>query len=159
MDERQPTWLTPAAHRRLTEELEELRTTGREHMAERIAEARSHGDIRENADYEAAKNEQGMMEARIRKIQALLDTAEVRDVTATEHVEVGCIVTTKDGDGGETEFFVAPPENKIPGFLLASPTSPLGEALLGAAVGDTVSYEAPGGTFALDVVGIRPFEG
>ncbi len=159
MDDRQATWLTPAAHQRLVDELEELTTEGRRHMAERIAEARSHGDIRENADYEAAKNEQGLMEARIRKVRALLDTAEVRDVVATEHVEVGCVVTVRDGDGDENEFFVAPPENKVPGFLLASPTSPLGEALLGAAVGETVSYEAPGGAFALEVVSIRPFDG
>jgi transcription elongation factor GreA len=159
MDERQATWLTPAAHQRLIDEFEELTTEGRLHMAERIAEARSHGDIRENADYEAAKNEQGLMEARIRKIRALLDTAEVRDVVATEQVEVGCVVTVRDGDGDESDFFVAPPENKVPEFLLASPTSPLGEALLGAVVGETVSYEAPGGAFALEVVSIRPFEG
>lgn len=159
MEERQATWLTPAAHQRLVEELDDLETEGRRRMAERIAEARSHGDIRENADYEAAKNEQGLMEARIRKIRALLDTAEVRDVTATETVEIGCVVTTRDENGDENEFFVAPPENKAPGFLLASPNSPVGEALLGASVGDTVTCDAPSGTFTLEVVAIRPFDG
>ena len=57
------------------------------------------------------------------------------------------------------EFFVAPPENKVAGMLLASPSSPLGGALMGAAPGDKVSYEAPGGTFTYEVKAIRPYEG
>jgi transcription elongation factor GreA len=157
--EPEPTWLTPAAHRKLQEELEHLTTEGRRHMEERIAEARSHGDIRENADYDAAKNEQGLMEARIRKIRHLLDTAEVREADDGDHVVIGSVVTVKDHDGDEMEFFVAPQENRVPGLLMASPTSPLGAALLGAAIGDTVSYEAPGGTFGVEVLAIRPFEG
>lgn len=155
-EQAEPTWLSPVAAQKLQEEYEHLTTEGRRRAAERIAEARSHGDIRENADYEAAKNEQGMMEARIRKIRHILDTAEVREVSHTDRVTVGCIVTVRDGDG-DAEFFVAAPENKVPGFLLASPSSPLGGALMGAAVGDTVDYEAPGGTFTIEVVGIRPY--
>ena len=62
-------------------------------------------------------------------------------------------------DGDEMEFFVAPAENKVAGLLLASPDSPLGSALLGAAEGESVSYEAPGGTFAYTVTGIRVYEG
>lgn len=158
-DQAEPTWLSPAAAQKLQEEYDLLTTEGRRHAAERIAEARSHGDIRENADYEAAKNEQGLMEARIRKIRHILDTAEVRAVAATDRVGVGCIVTLRDADGDDTEFFVATPENKIAGHLLASPSSPLGAALLGAKVGDSVDYEAPGGTFSVEVVGIRPYEG
>ena len=65
----------------------------------------------------------------------------------------------RDEDGDEDEYFVATPENRIDGFLLASPSGPLGGALLGASEGDEVTYEAPGGTFTLTVVGIRPFEG
>lgn len=128
-------------------------------MADRIAEARSHGDIRENADYDAAKNEQGLMEARIRKIRQILEHAEVREAGATDTVEVGTVVTVVDDDGDELEFLIAAPENKVPGMLLASPGGPLGSALLGAEVGDEVSYEAPGGTFTVVVAGIRPFEG
>jgi len=154
----EPIWLTPAAYQKLQDEYDELTTTGRHHIEERISEARSHGDIRENADYDAAKNEQGLMEARIRKLRHMLDTAEVREAADTGVVEVGSVVTVRD-DSGETEFFVATPENKVPGFLLASPSGPLGKALLGAAVGDTVSYEAPAGTFSCEVVAVRPFDG
>ncbi len=153
------TWLTPTAHRKLVEELENLTTEGRRTIEERIAEARSHGDLRENADYDAAKNEQGMMEARIRQIRHLLDTAEVREVADSDVVTVGSVVTVRDDDGDELDYFVAMPENKVDGYLLASPSGPLGEALLGAAEGDDVTYQAPGGSFTIKVVGIRPFDG
>jgi len=153
------TWLTPTAHKKLLDELEHLMTEGREAVAQRIAEARSHGDIRENADYEAAKDEQGLMEARIRKIQAILDTAEVREVDAGDTVAAGNVVTVRRDDGGEMEIFVANQENKVPGYILASPSSPLGAALVGNSVGDKVSYEAPSGTFQVEIIAIKPFEG
>ncbi len=152
-------WLTPTAYEKVKVELEGLLGDGRRQMEERLSEARSHGDIRENADYDAAKDEQALMEARIRQLQHTLDTAEVRDVEDTGTVQVGSVVTVVDGDGDPIEYLVAHQENKVPGFLLASPGSPLGRALIGAAVGDDVSYEAPGGAFTLRVADIRPFEG
>jgi len=155
--EPEPIWLTPAAYKKLQNEYDHLTTEGRHHIEERIAEARSHGDIRENADYDAAKNEQGLMEARIRKLRHMLDAAEVREATSTGVVEVGSVVTVRD-DLGESDFFVATPENKVTGLLLASPSGPLGRALIGASVGDTVSYEAPAGVFQYEVVAIRPFD-
>jgi len=155
----EPTFLTPAAHKKMQDELDQLKTSGRREIEERIAEARSHGDLRENADYDAAKNDQGMMEARIRKLEFLLNTAEVREVTDTGRVEVGSVVTVVDSDGDELEYFVAPQENKVSGLLLASPISPLGGALLGASIGDEVSYEAPAGTFSVTVKAVRPYEG
>lgn len=155
-DEPEPTWLTPAAHRQLQEELERLTTSGRQRLEERLAEARSHGDISENADYEAAKEEQGLMEARIRRIGHLLKTAEVRTAESTTVVEIGSLVTVRE-DGEETEYLVAAPENRVPGQLLASPSGPLGRALLGARPGQMVEYRAPGGTFTLEVVSVRPF--
>ena len=141
----------------MVEELKYLKTEGRLESEQRIAEARSHGDIRENADYDAAKNEQGLMEARIRKLEHLLNTAEVREVADTGRVEIGSVVTVVDKDGDQTEYFVAPQENKVAGMLLASPTSPLGGALLGASAGDVVAYEAPGGTFTLTIKTVRPY--
>ena len=125
------TFLTPAALEKLQKELEELRTVGREEIEARIAEARSHGDLRENADYDAAKNDQGLMEARIRKLEHVNNTAEVREVEDTGRVEVGSVVTVVDSDGDEMEYFVASQENKAGEMLLASPESPLGSALLG----------------------------
>jgi transcription elongation factor GreA len=153
----QTVWLTPAAHRKLIEELEELSTNGRTQISERIAEARSHGDISENGDYDAAKNEQGLMEARIRKLRHVLDTAEVHDAEVSDEVTVGSLARVRRSDGGEMEVFVATQENKMPGLVLASPSSPMGAALLGAKVGTTVSYAAPGGKFELTVLAVRPY--
>ena len=150
-------WLTPAAHDKLQVEFDHLTTEGRRDAAERIAIARSHGDLRENAEYDSAKNEQGLMEARIRKLKHLLDNAEVREVENSGLVEIGTIVTVIDDDEDEYEFFVAPSENKVAGILLASPGSPLGGALLGAAPGDEVSYEAPGGTFTYRIAAVRVY--
>lgn len=152
------TWLTEAAHRKLRREYESLTTEGRRHMSERLAEARAHGDIRENADYDAAKNEQGLMEARIRKLRHLLDNSIVKDPENDGTVQIGSLVTLRDEYGDEDEYLVANPENKVPGFILASPAGPLGIALIGASVGDDVSYQAPGGAFTVSVISIRPFQ-
>lgn len=159
MTDHEPTFLTETALAKLAEELEQLKTAGRREIEDRIAEARSHGDLRENADYDAAKNEQGLMEARIRKLEHLVATAEIVAVSSVESVQVGCLVTVVDSDGDELEYFVAPQENKAAGILLASPSSPLGAALIGARVGDQVAYQAPAGTFTLEVTGIRPYDG
>lgn len=153
------TFLTPAAHKKLTEELHQLTTEGRTEIEQRIAEARAHGDLKENAEYDAAKDAQGLMEARIRQIKHILETAEVRTAKSTDRVEVGSLVTVVDADGDEMEYLVAPTENKVPEVTLVSPTSPLGSALLGAAVDEEVGYQAPAGTFSVRVKSVRPFEG
>ena len=151
------TFLTPEAHQKLEEELEHLVTAGRAEIEERIQTAREHGDLRENADYDSAKNDQGLMEARIRQIQTLLDKAEVKEVKASDTVVVGSVVTLVDPDGDTNDFFVASPENKVPGMLLASPDGPLGKALLGKKAGDEVTYKAPGGSFTVIVKDVKPF--
>ena len=153
------TWLTPHAHQKLAGELERLSTVGRREIEDRIAEARDHGDLRENAEYDTAKNDQGLMEARIRQIKHVLENAEITEVTDTGRIEIGTIAAVVDVDGNEMEFFIAPAENKVPGILLASPDSPLGGALIGAAPGDAVTYDAPGGTFTYKVTGVRVYEG
>jgi transcription elongation factor GreA len=155
----EPTFLTPAALEKLKRELEELRTSGRRELEDRIGEARSHGDLRENADYDAAKHDQGLMEARIRKLEHLIHTAEVREVEDTGKVEIGSVVTVIDSDGDEMEYFVAPQENKIAGMFLASPSSPLGGALLGRSVGEDVTYDAPAGEMTVKVTAVRPYDG
>lgn len=152
------TWLTPSAHRKLSAELDHLTTKGRREMEQRIADARDHGDLRENAEYDTAKNDQGFMEARIRQIRHILENSEISVVNDSGRIEIGTIATVLDEDGDELEFFIAPAENKVSGLLLASPGSPLGEALLGAAPGDAVTYEAPGGTFTYEVTGVRIYE-
>lgn len=151
------TWLTPEAYDKLTRELEHLKTEGRPEIEARIAEARSHGDLRENADYDAAKNDQGMMEARIRQLETLLRRAEVREATDDGTVQIGSVVTVVDQDGDEMQVFVATNENKVAGFLTATPEGPLGSALLGARAGDVVTYEAPAGTFSVEVKAVEPY--
>ena len=154
-----PIFLTPDAKAKLEAELEEFEISGRPEIEARIQEAREMGDLRENADSDAAKNDQGLMEARIRQITHILNNAEVRKVEVTDEVVVGSLVTVVDDDGDEMEYFVAPPENKQPGVMLASPSGPLGKALIGAKVDDVVTYQAPAGTFSVTVKKIDPFKG
>ena len=158
MTESEGTWLTPAALQKLIDEREHLTTTGRDEVVARIAEARAHGDLKENAEYDTAKNDQGLMEARIRQLNHLIDNARIIEAVDDGAITVGTVATVVDEDGDELEFFVAPAENKVPGVLLASPDSPLGAALMGAAEGDTVTYEAPGGTFSYEVKAVRLFD-
>jgi len=158
MSEVKGTLLTPAALLKLQDELENLTTIGRDEVVARIAEARSHGDLKENSEYDTAKNDQGLMEARIRQLKHVIDHAEVLEVGDSEVVTVGTVATVIDEDGDELDFFIAASENKVAGLLLASPDSPLGAALLGARPGDDVAYDAPGGTFSYHVKAIRPYE-
>ena len=158
MSDTEGTWLTPAALAKLEDELAYLTTTGREQIVERIAEARAHGDLSENAEYDTAKNDQGLMEARIRQLQHTIDNARIIETDDSGTITVGTVATVVDQDGDEMEFFVAPAENKLPGMLLASPDSPLGTALLGSRAGDDVTYEAPGGTFTYTVKDVRPHD-
>ncbi len=152
------TLLTPGALKKLRVELEHLTTTGRDAIVERIAEARAHGDLSENAEYDTAKNDQGLMEARIRQLKHTIDNARMLKAGDSDMVTVGSVVTVIDDDGDETEFFIAPAENRVPGLLLASPDSPFGAALLGAKPGEHIEYSAPGGTFTSTVKAIRPFK-
>ena len=155
MSDTEGTWLTPAALEKLQEELEYLTTTGREEVVARIAEAREHGDLKENSEYDTAKNDQGLMEARIRQLKHIIDNARIIEADDSGAVAIGSVAVVVDDDGDEMEFFVAPAENKLPGMLLASPDSPLGAALLGAKPGDEVTYEAPGGTFTYRITDVR----
>ena len=151
-------WMTPAAFEKLQTEYDNLTTDGRDVIVARIAEARAHGDLKENAEYDSAKNDQGLMEARIRQLKDLLENANVSEVDDSGAVEIGTVATVVDEDGDELDFFVAPAENKVDGMMLASPDSPLGSALLGKRPGDDATYEAPGGTFTYTVVSVRVYE-
>jgi len=153
------TWLTPAAYAKLVEELEYLTTDGRRAIEKRISEARDHGDLRENAEYDTAKNDQGLMEARIRQLKHIIENSEVREAEDSGRVEVGTVVTVVDDDDDEMDYFIAAAENKVPGMILASPTSPVGAALLGKSPGEAATYEAPGGTFTMTVKDVRVYEG
>lgn len=158
MTETEGTLLTPGALKKLQDEFEHLTTTGRDEVVARIAEARSHGDLKENSEYDTAKNDQGLMEARIRQLKHTINHARVLKAEDSDVITVGSVATVVDGDGDEMELFIAPAENKVPGLVLASPDSPLGTALLGAKPGDDVDCAAPGGMFTYHVKAIRPFQ-
>src|ERR687888_654983 len=138
------TYLTPEAYERLSAELDELKTVGRERVSQAIGVAREHGDIRENADYDAAKNEQGMMEARIRQIEAILRQAVVGEAQNDGTASAGTVVTLEIA-GDEEVYFLGSREEAIAGMDVLSIKSPLGQAVLGRKPGEEFSYTTPTG--------------
>jgi transcription elongation factor GreA len=152
------------AYLRIKAELEELTTHGRERITEKIKVAREHGDLKENAEYHAAKDEQGLMESKIRKLQHMLRDPEI--VETPEHADEigpGMLVTLRpvddDDDDEETYLLAEHAEEKAPGARTVTTTSPLGAALVGAAAKQEVAYEAPAGTVRYVVVSFEPFAG
>jgi transcription elongation factor GreA len=153
--------LTLDAYGRLKEELDRLTTEGRSHIAERLKAAREHGDIRENAEYDAAKNEQALMESRIRNLERMLRDPDIVEAPVTSEVAAaGMLVTLRpmedDEPEDETYLLASSAEERAPGVRTITPTSPLGRAILGARIDDEIAYEAPGGTFHYRVVGLVP---
>ncbi len=149
--------LTRDTYDRLQAELEDLTTRGRVEIAAAIESARALGDLSENGDYHAAKDAQGKMESRIRQLQRLLKTATVveRNPASDGTVAPGAVVTLRyDGDDEDetSDFFVGSIEERQGDLTVVSPGSPLGQALLGHAVGDQVEYAAPGGTLRVEIV-------
>jgi len=156
--------LTLDAYQRLKDELGELTTTGREHITEKIKVAREHGDLKENAEYHAAKDEQGMMEARIRNVQQMLRDPDIVEApTAADAVGPGMLVTVKpldfDDEDDEIYLIAEHAEEKAPDARTVTIGSPFGSALVGTAIGDEIVYEAPGGTFRYRIVSLEPFTG
>jgi transcription elongation factor GreA len=149
-------WLSQSAYDRLSSELEHLKTEGRKQASKAIELARSHGDLRENAEYDTAKEEQGKMEARIRQLEEMLRNAEVGDAPDGDTIAAGMVVTTVDEDGDIETFLLGSREDRSQGLPVVSASSPLGKALLGRSVGDTVSYEAPAGTFEVKITDATP---
>jgi transcription elongation factor GreA len=147
--------LTRATYERLQAELLQLTTEGRVEIARAIERARHLGDLSENADYHAAKDSQGHMEARIRKLEAMLKDVEVVDEVGTTEVSTGTVVSLRyDGDDDVERYLVGSIEEEQDGISVVSPDSPLGRSLLGRAVGDVVEYEAPGGVLKVEIVSI-----
>src|SRR5438309_388273 len=152
--------LTLDAYVRMRKELEQLKTEGRTKMGERLLHARELGDIRENAEYDAAKDEQGLMEARIRELQYKLRDPDIVEAAGGDEVDAGVLVTLRplgDSDPDEETYLVAhSAEERAPGFRTVTITSPLVISLMGKHAGDHLSYEAPGGVFSYEVVSLEP---
>jgi len=151
-------WLSQAGYDRLRAELTALKGEGREQASRAIEIARSHGDLKENAEYDSAKEEQGKMEARIRQLEEMLRTAQVGESPSGDTVAAGTIVTTVDADGDEETFLLGSREDRAGGHPVVSAQSPLGRALMGHKVGDDVTYAAPAGSFSLKVTAVVPAE-
>ena len=155
--------LTLEAYKRLRTELDELLTNGRDRMAERLKVAREHGDIKENAEYDAAKDAQGLMESQIRRLQeALRDPEIIEAPLAADAIVPHMLVTVRsvdDGEDEETYLLAEHGEEKAPGARTVTTSSPLGSALMGAAKDQEVLVQAPGGSFRYVVVGFEPFVG
>jgi len=150
--------LSRDAHDRLVAELEDLRTRGRIELADRIERAREHGDLKENAEYHAAKEEKAKMEARIAKIAGILEDAEIVEATDSSTVVVGSVVHLRyDGDDDDEveRYLVGSIEERHDDLHVVSPTSPLGEQLLGEAEGAEVTYDAPNGSLTVHIVRIE----
>ena len=140
------THLSPSTHQRLQEELGWRSGQRRREISEWIERAREHGDIRENADYDAAKNEQGHNEARVRQLEAMLRNAVVVEDAAGDVVAPGTIVSILiEGDDEPTEYLVGSIEERHDDLDVISPGSALGGALIGHKPGDLVAYETPTG--------------
>lgn len=156
MTEGQPTPLTRSTYERLQAELEDLRTRGRVEIARAIEAARALGDLSENGDYHAAKDQQGKMEARIRQIEATLANCVIVDEAAgSGTVAPGSVVAIRyEGDDEVERYLVGSIEEQTEGINVVSPGSPLGQALLGRAPGETVEYQAPGGTLRVEIVAV-----
>jgi transcription elongation factor GreA len=141
--------LTQVAHDRLRAEFDDLTTRGRIQVAEKIERAREMGDLSENGDYHAAKDEQGHMESRIRTLEAILEDHEIIAAGIEGRVSIGCTVTIvyDDDDNDLVErYFIGHIEERREGSEIMSPKAPLGAALLNRRVEEWVEYEAPNGS-------------
>lgn len=151
------TFLTKEGYQKLADELEFLRTTKRKEVAERLHEAMEGGELIENAEYEAAKNEQAFVEGRIQEVEIILASARIIEEKNNDPttIQVGDTIVVKEEDNGPEEYTIVGAAEANPRHGKISNESPLGRALLGHRTGDDVNVEAPGGTFKVHVVKIK----
>ena len=156
----EPTWLTQEAFDRLAAELEHLLTFGRTDIARRIGEAREEGDLKENGGYHAAKEEQGKIEARIYRLERILDSAVVGEPPASHGVVEQGMLITVELNGSETKFLLGSAEIADAETTVYSPSSPIGHAILGKKVGESASYKTPmGKEISVKVLKVETFAG
>ena len=148
--------LTQNAYERLQEELSFLEGEDRDRIIRDIATARAHGDLSENAEYHAAKDEQGQKEARVRQIRQMLENAEIiRSDDGNEVAKPGKLVTIRhEGENPET-YLLGLREERGGDYDVLTPDSPLGQALIGHAPGETVVAKVPAGELKIELVEVR----
>jgi transcription elongation factor GreA len=153
MNEQRDERLTPAQRDALAAELAELEGPKRQAVVLAIKTAREHGDLSENFEYHAAKNEQGLLEARIRTLRSRLDRSVVVDESelSTDEVGIGSVVEIEDETGERMQIEIS----SVGGAGAISPDSPLGRALVGRREGDDVEVDAPSGSWTARILSIR----
>ena len=145
--------MTRPGHERLKAELDRLKRIERPAITRAIAEARAHGDLSENAEYHAAREKQGMTEARINDLEAMLSTAEILDPpTAGDRVTFGSTVRLEDGEGKEICYQIVGSEESAPARGRISILAPLARTLIGKNVGDRVVAQLPGGKKEFEIL-------
>ena len=145
--------MTRAGHERLKAELERLKTIERPAISKAIGEARAHGDLSENAEYHAAREKQGMIEARIKDLEGKLATAEVIDPpTSGDRITFGSTVRLEDEEGKEIAYWIVGSEEAEPPRGRISVLAPLARTLIGKKVGDTVTAQLPAGKKTFDIL-------
>ncbi len=149
--------LTPEGLSNLKAELDQLATNRRREVAGRIKEAREFGDISENAEYDDAKNEQAMLEARIAQLEEKLRSATVIDASnlTNDVVRVGSVVHVKDDGGKSTKYAIVGSAEASPAEMKLSNESPVGKALIGHKRGDEVVFSTPRGERRLKITKIE----
>ena len=152
MSEEKKNQITQNAFNRLKQELDHLEGEARTKVIEEIATARAHGDLSENAEYHAAKDQQGLQEARVRQLREMLENAEIIEADNEDVVKPGKLVTIRhEGEEPET-YLLGLREEKGGDHDILTPDSPLGQAVLGHSAGETVIAKVPNGELKIEIV-------
>ena len=149
-------FLTKEGYQKLQDELDYLRTAKRQEVANRLHEAMEGGELIENAEYEAAKNEQAFVEGRIQELELLLATAQIIEENGKgkkgDTIQVGSKVTIKEGNFEPETFVIVGAAEANPREGKISNESPIGKAILNHKIGDVVKVETPGGTYNVKIM-------
>ena len=155
MSERKKIFLTQEGYEEIKEELNYLINEKRPENINAIKEARALGDLSENADYDAARNEQAEIEARIKKLESIVENVEIIEEVSTDKVGLGNIVTISYVDDDDTdEYKIVGSQEADPFESKISNESPIAKALMGHVVGDVVSVDSPNGSYEIKIVEI-----
>jgi transcription elongation factor GreA len=151
-----PSYLTRQGYDKLQDELDHLRTVKRQEVAARLHEAMEGGELIEDAEYEAAKNEQAFVEGRIQELEMLLANARViEEKGKMDVVQIAATVTLQEGDQDQEIYTIVGPAEANPREGRISHESPLGRALLNHRAGDVVNVDAPDGQFTVRVIKVE----
>lgn len=156
MSDKKTVYLTQKGYEELKAELDELINVKRPENIQSIKEARALGDLSENADYDAARNEQAVLEGRIKKIEQMLENYEIIEETSKDKVGLGCTVSIRYIDDDETdEYMIVGSQEADPFASKISNESPIAVALMNHKAGEVVTVESPNGSYEVEITEIK----